>query len=130
MDGDGIAGLHGLEELVAENVDRDDSAPVPDIVNEQPGGGNGVDVPGEQHRLRSDAQFAHAHQCGAAQRGAHRLRRADDRPTEVLLVQLFVARVRARRRVITIDNLGDEFLETVKTGDPIAIHKDGTVEVG
>ena len=34
------------------------------------------------------------------------------------------------RRVITIDLLGDEFLENVKTGDPIAIHEDGTVEVG
>ncbi len=34
------------------------------------------------------------------------------------------------RRVITIDLLGDEFLEAVKTGDPIAIHEDGTVEVG
>ncbi len=34
------------------------------------------------------------------------------------------------RRVITIDSLGDEFLETVKTGDPIVIKKDGTVEVG
>ena len=34
------------------------------------------------------------------------------------------------RRVITIDNLGDEFLESVKTGDPIEIHEDGTVEVG
>ena len=34
------------------------------------------------------------------------------------------------RRVITVDLLGDEFLETVKTGDPIAIHEDGTVEVG
>jgi predicted aconitase with swiveling domain len=34
------------------------------------------------------------------------------------------------RRVITIDLLGDEFLETVKTGDPIAINEDGTVEVG
>ncbi len=34
------------------------------------------------------------------------------------------------KRVITIDLLGDEFLESVKTGDPIAIHEDGTVEVG
>ena len=34
------------------------------------------------------------------------------------------------RRVITIDLLGDEFLEAVKTGDPISIHADGTVEVG
>ncbi len=35
-----------------------------------------------------------------------------------------------KRRVITIDLLGDEFLEAVKTGDPISIHEDGTVEVG
>ena len=34
------------------------------------------------------------------------------------------------RKVITIDLLGDEFLETVKTGDPISIKEDGTVEVG
>ena len=34
------------------------------------------------------------------------------------------------RRVITIDLLGDDFLKSVKTGDPIAIHEDGTVEVG
>ena len=33
-------------------------------------------------------------------------------------------------RVITVDLLGDEFLEAVNTGDPIAIHEDGTVEVG
>jgi predicted aconitase with swiveling domain len=34
------------------------------------------------------------------------------------------------RRVITIDLLGDEFLDAVKTGDPISIQEDGTVEVG
>jgi len=34
------------------------------------------------------------------------------------------------RRVITIDLLGDEFMETVKTGDPIKIMEDGTVEIG
>ena len=34
------------------------------------------------------------------------------------------------RRVITIDLLGDDFIETVKTGDPIAIYEDGTVEGG
>jgi hypothetical protein len=34
------------------------------------------------------------------------------------------------RRIITIDLLGDEFLETVKTGDPISIQADGTVEIG
>ena len=31
------------------------------------------------------------------------------------------------RRVITIDQLGDEFLDTVKSGDPISIKEDGTV---
>ncbi len=35
-----------------------------------------------------------------------------------------------KRRVITIDLLGDKFLETVKSGDPISIKEDGTVEVG
>ena len=34
------------------------------------------------------------------------------------------------RRVITVDLLGDEFIEAVKTGDPIKIMEDGTVEVG
>jgi hypothetical protein len=34
------------------------------------------------------------------------------------------------RRVITIDLLGDEFLDAVKTGDPISISEDGTVEIG
>jgi len=34
------------------------------------------------------------------------------------------------RKVVTVDLLGDEFLETVKTGDKIKISEDGTVEVG
>ena len=34
------------------------------------------------------------------------------------------------RRIVTVDMLGDEFLKTVKTGDPIVIQEDGTVEVG
>ena len=34
------------------------------------------------------------------------------------------------RRVITIDLLGDEFLDTVKSGDTVSIKEDGTVEVG
>jgi hypothetical protein len=34
------------------------------------------------------------------------------------------------KRIVTIDLLGDEFLESVNTGDRIAIHADGTVEVG
>ena len=32
--------------------------------------------------------------------------------------------------IVTIDMLGDEFLETVEMDDPIAIYEDGTVEVG
>ncbi len=35
-----------------------------------------------------------------------------------------------KKRVITVDLLGDEFLETVKTGDPIKVNEDGSVEVG
>jgi hypothetical protein len=34
------------------------------------------------------------------------------------------------RGEITIDLLGDEFLETAKTGAPIKISEDGTVELG
>ena len=34
------------------------------------------------------------------------------------------------RKVITIDLLGDEFMETVKTGNRIKISEDGTVQVG
>ena len=34
------------------------------------------------------------------------------------------------RKVITIDLLGDEFMNAVKTGDKIKISEDGTVEVG
>jgi predicted aconitase with swiveling domain len=34
------------------------------------------------------------------------------------------------KRVITIDLLGDEFLDAVKSGDPISIKEDGTVTVG
>ena len=34
------------------------------------------------------------------------------------------------RKVITVDLLGDEFMEAVKTGDRIKISEDGTVEVG
>jgi predicted aconitase with swiveling domain len=34
------------------------------------------------------------------------------------------------RKVITVDLLGDEFMETVKNGDKIKISEDGTVQVG
>ena len=43
---------------------------------------------------------------------------------------IVMANVWQEKPIITIDLLGDEFLEAVKTGDPIAIKKDGTVEVG
>ena len=33
-------------------------------------------------------------------------------------------------RIVTVDMLGDEFLETVQMGDPITIYEDGTVEIG
>ncbi|AQQ67749.1 hypothetical protein Mag101_08940 [Microbulbifer agarilyticus] len=43
---------------------------------------------------------------------------------------LFMNDIWYDRRIITVDKLGDEFLESVKSGDPIAIYEDGTVEVG
>ncbi|MGI9472473.1 MAG: aconitase X swivel domain-containing protein [Rubripirellula sp.] len=43
---------------------------------------------------------------------------------------VLMAEIWKDQRIVTIDMLGDEFLETVKTGDAIAIHEDGTVEVG
>jgi len=43
---------------------------------------------------------------------------------------LFIDDIWNGKRVITIDLLGDDFLKAVNTGDPIAIHEDGTVEVG
>ena len=43
---------------------------------------------------------------------------------------IFIEDIWMEKRIITIDLLGDEFMETVKSGDPIAIHEDGTVEVG
>ena len=33
-------------------------------------------------------------------------------------------------RIVTIDMLGDEFLQTVQMDDPISISEDGTVVVG
>ena len=43
---------------------------------------------------------------------------------------LIIDDVWTEKRVVTIDLLGDEFLEAVKTGDPLTIHEDGSVEVG
>ena len=43
---------------------------------------------------------------------------------------LVMADVWLEKRSVTVDLLGDEFLEAVKTGDPVKVHADGTVEVG
>lgn len=48
----------------------------------------------------------------------------------VSLAGLLMDDIWNERRVITIDLLGDDFLETVKSGDSIAIYEDGRVEVG
>lgn len=33
------------------------------------------------------------------------------------------------KRIVTVDLLGSDFLEAVKTGDTVAVHEDGTVEI-
>ena len=48
----------------------------------------------------------------------------------VIAAGLFMSDIWKDMRIITIDLLGDEVLETVKNGDPISIKEDGTVEVG
>ncbi len=48
----------------------------------------------------------------------------------IISAGLFMEDIWNEKRIITIDLLGGEFLETVNTGDRISIHADGTVEVG
>ena len=48
----------------------------------------------------------------------------------IIAAGLFMEDIWNEKRIVTIDMLGDEFLDAVQTGDPIAIHEDGTVEVG
>ena len=43
---------------------------------------------------------------------------------------IVMANVWQEKPIITVDLLGDEFLAAVKTGDPITVKSDGTVEVG
>ncbi|MHC4957683.1 MAG: aconitase X swivel domain-containing protein [Planctomycetota bacterium] len=43
---------------------------------------------------------------------------------------VLMADIWKNQRIVTVDMLGDKFLDTVKTGDPITIHEDGRVEVG
>lgn len=42
---------------------------------------------------------------------------------------LVVADVWAGKRIVTVDQLGDEFLESVKEGDRILVQEDGTVTI-
>lgn len=42
---------------------------------------------------------------------------------------LILADIWVNHRIITIDMLGQEFLDTVKTGDKIKVSEDGTVEI-
>ena len=43
---------------------------------------------------------------------------------------VLMADIWKEQRIVTVDMLGDEFLNTVKMGDSITIKEDGTVEVG
>lgn len=43
---------------------------------------------------------------------------------------LIVADVWTGKRIVTVDQLGDEFLESVKDSDRVVIQEDGTVTIG
>lgn len=43
---------------------------------------------------------------------------------------LIVADIWAGKRIITVDRLGDAFLDAIKNGDTVTIHVDGTVKTG
>ena len=43
---------------------------------------------------------------------------------------VLMADIWKEQRIVTVDMLGDEFMETVKNGDKIKISEDGTVVVG
>ena len=43
---------------------------------------------------------------------------------------LLMADIWMEKRIITIDLLGQEFLDAVNAGDPISVQEDGTVEIG
>ena len=48
----------------------------------------------------------------------------------IIAAGLFMEDIWNEQRIVTVDQLGDEFLDAVNTGDPIVIHEDGRVEVG
>jgi predicted aconitase with swiveling domain len=43
---------------------------------------------------------------------------------------VLMADIWQEKPIVCVDLLGDDFLEAIKTGDPIAVKADGTVEVG
>jgi predicted aconitase with swiveling domain len=48
----------------------------------------------------------------------------------IISAGLFMEDIWNDKRIVTIDLLGDDFLDAVNTGDPIKVYADGTVEVG
>ncbi len=42
---------------------------------------------------------------------------------------LLMADIWLGKRIVTVDMLGDEFLDAVKTGQKVKVHEDGTVEI-
>jgi hypothetical protein len=43
---------------------------------------------------------------------------------------ILLADIWDNNRIVCVDELGDDFLNTVKTGDTVSIAEDGTVTVG
>ncbi len=43
---------------------------------------------------------------------------------------VLMADIWKEQRIVTVDMLGDEFMEAVTMGDPISVQEDGTVQVG
>ena len=85
-------------------------------------------MPGEQRTVEAMRQLVGeaVAEMGVGPRAMLFSRHVDS----IVAAGLFMEDIWNEKRIITIDLLGDEFLETVQTGDPIVIHADGTVEVG
>jgi predicted aconitase with swiveling domain len=77
---------------------------------------------------------------GSTSAGAvwQRIARLEIAPSAMLFAQqidslaaggLIVADVWAQKRIVTIDQLGDEFLESVREGDTLTVRGDGTVTI-
>jgi hypothetical protein len=66
VDRDGIVHSDGLEELVAEHVDRHDALFFPDVRHEHTRGSERVDRLGEKQGLKANTDRLHPHQSHAA----------------------------------------------------------------